>query len=471
MAASWSPDASAFMEGFSSTMALLDPIAARTPADKADKDAQKRLSRAKILRNVISAKLPSCKLDDLKTMTSEWLHGMLEASYPFERELVDDLEHANPDDLAQLTALLDGAAECVGRLCGLFALAGRLKSGGGGAEGDDGSGAAPSSAVDDHSQGGGQGDGDGDGDADADADGDGDGGGARMDRAAAAELVRAAVASGAGFQEVVPSGVPGTQVLGADMYEALCWRRGALRYYVASGGIQRAMGGAADGSDGAEVNRRAGRAAAPHASLIEASVDCLQLLLDARLDASAPPADRELPRVLQYGVYSDTHLLALAFISELAYWRWAAAELGAGAGAGAGEASESEARGDADGTARRWFGRAAVAVHRYLHTVDVLMEGCMWSTKRSRELLRLLGCSRHDVRAALEAEVGVEEREMAALKLAEGQDAADGGGAGGGDGGMECSVSDSGYAGGGGPGGGSSSRKRGNKKKGGGHKK
>ena len=140
-------------------------------------------------------------------------------------------------------------------------------------------------------------------------------------------------------------------------------------------------------------------------------------------------------------MYSDTHLLALAFVGELAYWRWSAAKAATADAEAAGGAEAAATDADADASAaqasaavaRQWFRRAVVAVHRYLHTVDVLMEGCMWSTVRSRELLRLLSAEDPAaVNAALEGEVGVEERELAAMRLDEEAGAAAGGARGGG---------------------------------------
>ena len=80
-----------------------------------------------------------------------------------------------------------------------------------------------------------------------------------------------------------------------------------------------------------------------------------------------------------------------------------------------------------------WHRRAVVRMHRYLHTVDVLMEGCGWDTRRSRELLGLLSGDKELVAMALAEEIGVTERELAALKIAsgggDGQVAAEGGSA------------------------------------------
>ena len=139
-------------------------------------------------------------------------------------------------------------------------------------------------------------------------------------------------------------------------------------------------------------------------------------------------------------------------MGELSYWRWAglaadtasagasaSAEAGggvssgvpgAGGGGSAGAGAGGGGGGDvAEGSAERfWFKQAAVAVHRYLLVTLVLMEGCGWATERSSELMRQLGAQQPGaLRAALEGEAGVEERESASRHR--------GGGGGGGGGG------------------------------------
>ena len=69
-------------------MLLLDaPLLSEKLAE--DPDAKKMLRRATILHNVLKAKLPDIRLDDLKTMTGQWIHGMLDATFPLETALVD----------------------------------------------------------------------------------------------------------------------------------------------------------------------------------------------------------------------------------------------------------------------------------------------------------------------------------------------------------------------------------------------
>ena len=80
-------------------MALLDALG----LDQADPAAAKRLARARMLRTVIASRLPVSKLDDLKTLVSEWVHGTLEATFPLESALVD----ANCADAAGVRRLLE----------------------------------------------------------------------------------------------------------------------------------------------------------------------------------------------------------------------------------------------------------------------------------------------------------------------------------------------------------------------------
>ena len=65
-------------------------------------------------------------------------------------------------------------------------------------------------------------------------------------------------------------------MLGADLYESLCWRRGALRYYVAKSLVTRASGGQRTDLDAA------GSALAAHGELLADALAALRLLLGAR---------------------------------------------------------------------------------------------------------------------------------------------------------------------------------------------
>ena len=302
-----------------------------------DDASKKRLARAKMLRNVLSAKQPDITVDNVVTATSEFLNGMMEATFPLESELVD----AGCADTAQLRALLDlldGGAAWVGDVVALARAAGRLPEA-----------AAASPAVAPATE----------------SSASSSSAGVAAGSADAAALFAEACASGAPLEEVVPAAGAEVELLGADLWEALCWRRGALRYYVVASRVKQA-GEAADPDDAAAV-AAAGAAAAPHAAEAEAAVGALLALLRARCEGDGGGGNR----LLRYGIFSTTHLLALAYVGELAYWRWAA---------GGGAADGGPAHAD-----------ALKYVHRYQHVVDVLMAGCEWSTARSVELLRHLG--------------------------------------------------------------------------------
>ena len=75
----------AFVAEFAAVLALLDPVAASL--EPLQPDAKKKLGRARMLHAVMAEKAPT--LDGLKTMTGEWIHGMLEATFKFESSLVD----------------------------------------------------------------------------------------------------------------------------------------------------------------------------------------------------------------------------------------------------------------------------------------------------------------------------------------------------------------------------------------------
>ena len=469
----------AYLSTFPATLALLDPIEARMAPIEAD--AQKRLMRARLLHSVVTSKAAALKLSDLKTMTTEWIHGMLEATFPLESNIVDE-GFSDGDELALrvVLAALDGAHAVAGKLAALYREAGELKAhpaspAKAARDGRTDKAAASASASSDVPK--------------------------RPSEAEAAELVRRALASGASLQEAVSAGVDELQVFGADLWEALLWRRGALRFYMASTAVRtlgtalvaadaRAVSSASDGSaakvkaagfdeGAAEVsaaelaeaevaeaaaasivsialaavdlsdnggaggtigraaavvtNRHAGRAAGPNAHLIEEAYSSLSLLLMARRDPHAAP--ESIPLQLRYGIYSTTHLLGLAFLSELSYWRWAASAadpLGLGAGAVA-SADAADAADHADvlttaavggeaapmTAADLWMRRAAVSSHRYLYTVSVLMEGCGWAMEKQRELLGLLSAElgKSAVAAALASEMGVLERDEALRKV------------------------------------------------------
>jgi hypothetical protein len=427
-------DVTAYLESFSATLALLGP--ALEPAAGAG-DAMVRLKRAQVLHNVLTAKAPAVKAADLKTMTAEWVQGMMESTFPVESAVVDaEFPESQSDQLHAILAALEGAHGAMGRLVDLYRSLGELDEPPAPAEPRASSGGTP----------GGSGSGEGRdrptaGEASSSAD--------PADRPRrppeveqAAGVLRSALQSGAVLEDALPAGAAAqARVFGADLWEALCWRRGALRFYMVSTAIKKwreddsaapatdppegaaaaaahrseeeASSGGADEGGGAPAlpapaavspaALRAGAAASPSVGLLEEAYDALATLLESRRDTTATRGDDGGPTALRYGIYSSTHLLALAFQGELAYWRWAAT-------------LRAPRAADDDGLGDLWYRRAAVAVHRYLHTVDVIMEGCGWSTTRQRELLDILSYGRDDsLAAALDGEIGVLERQMAAL--------------------------------------------------------
>ena len=450
-----------------SSFELLAPINGAMGRTKVDAAAAKRLERARMLHTVISSKLPKVKVEDLQKMCVEWVHGLLEATFPLETSLVDG-DCSDRATLDCLLDVLDGAHAIAAQLAALQAESTEATQPKKGKASD----ANASSKV----SGGAAGSSSSDGDA-------------APSREEVTSLLQSAVEAGAQFKDVVPGSAPEARALGYEVWEALCWRRGALRYYMAStyvnarlaelgkatqltaaesskglntsaaslddasaeegsaSGVAPPSAGGADDATAVTI-RRAGVAAVPHAALIAASHSALSLLLSARRDRSdiehVNMTEAKLAAALRYGVYSTTHLLALAFDTELCYWRWAAGrdvetpakDAEPGAVAGIVDVSEPTPPADAPSSAPAtaetddegvWYRRACVDAHRYLHTVTILMEGCGWDTTRTHELLKLLSAGRAEAVAnALRGEEGVAEREMAMLKLGSGNGEHDG---------------------------------------------
>ena len=174
------------------------------------------------------------------------------------------------------------------------------------------------------------------------------------------------------FEDDVPQSVaPEALVVGVDEWEALCWRRGALRYYIISSRVKETVSGASDCS---KRNDETGAAVAAHVKLIDEGIDALQQLLRVRA-VGLPVGSNQL---LEWGIYSTTHLLALAYAGELEYYRWTAL-LNDASGPDSEDAHLDQLK------------RALRLVHRYLHVVQVKMQGCEWSEERALEFMRLMG--------------------------------------------------------------------------------
>ena len=153
-----------------------------------------------------------------------------------------------------------------------------------------------------------------------------------------------------------------------DAWESLNWRRGALRYYVAT---VRCKLGPRETSLSPAALVAASRELGP--SELEVGVRALCHMLDARGGESFDGHVHKdsVESAISYGVYGTTHLLGMAYAGELSYLRSLAA--------------------DDEGDAAAWRSRALKLVHRYVYVVQVLMDGCGWSVDRPKELIALLG--------------------------------------------------------------------------------
>ena len=79
-----------YLARFTSTTELLAPLKEKMSSTNVDPEATKKIQRATLLRSVIKAKLPDVKGEDLKTMSTQYVHGLLDATFPLESALVDD---------------------------------------------------------------------------------------------------------------------------------------------------------------------------------------------------------------------------------------------------------------------------------------------------------------------------------------------------------------------------------------------
>ena len=110
----------------------------------------------------------------------------------------------------------------------------------------------------------------------------------------------------------------------------------------------------------------------------------VQVVLDARGGDALHSDLKPATQATDYGVWSTTHLLGMAYAGEQAYILWLLDD------------SEDYRR------------IALVLLHRYVYVVEVLMVGCGWSVKRPKELLGLLG-GRKAVEARLAEAWGADE--------------------------------------------------------------
>ena len=296
------------------SMTRLQPFLDKLRDDADVIAGQKRLCRAAMLHRVLLERFPRTKVEDVRTMSVEYLHGMLEATWPLETRLSDagfvDEAAVNP-----LIAALDTAGRWAHTLTVLMQEAGECAA----EEVESSSNDTP------------------------------------LTHAQAADFIRSATAAGdAKMGEVISRGAsPQVHVLGADLYESLCWRRGALRYYVAKSLVTRASGGQRTDLDAA------GSALAAHGELLADALAALRLLLGARgSEGGGGESGGRMRQLLSWGIYSTTHLLALAYSGELSAYHWALLVKGGGGGRGGGRGGGWEwGRGGGSGRERWRFRR------------------------------------------------------------------------------------------------------------------
>ncbi len=206
--------------------------------------------------------------------------------------------------------------------------------------------------------------------------------------------------------------------LGADLWEALCWRRGSIRHLFLQKTQSRARadviepvggGGQLDPEPESEssVQEEAGTAteAAPASTdvserqnsdaevattdtmsadtrgmLMAEAVGSLELMLRAQGPLGSDEADVKLWRngmvkgeeetkeLHSHGIYSSTHLLALKVTAELQYWIWRDAVAAAAAPSASGSAEVKAALEAATNQAKR-------TLHEYVHICDDIMPG------------------------------------------------------------------------------------------------
>ena len=312
----------ALLTSFSNLVALLDRL-----IDAAD--SGKQVARARMLHGVISQRFPNTTLEQVQRMGVEWLSGMLDVTFPVESSLVDagfsvEAEAQVPRGQDGTTAMAPVNGDADG--CSVpLRLSNRLLQ-----VMDDGHawavelvrvvvGARPPPSSQRVSECG------------PDGERRSSSGSAHGEGTVAHEEAKAALqaALSSGKAKVVEvddeDGLsPEARVIGADLWEALCWRRGSMRYYIVSTAVRAALGPSATSSSAAAkvqtdtaLNAQASRAVAPYGTLIEEAVEALDLLLRAR---SGGEAGNQL---LSWGILSTTHLLALVYAAELCYWRWA----------------------------------------------------------------------------------------------------------------------------------------------------
>lgn len=86
--------------------------------------AQKRLARSRMLFNVLSARFPATKLDDVRVMGLEWMEGMMESTFAAETTANKGVGGC----CSRILVVLDHGAEWARLLVDAYREAGRLAS-------------------------------------------------------------------------------------------------------------------------------------------------------------------------------------------------------------------------------------------------------------------------------------------------------------------------------------------------------
>ena len=331
---------------FASVIATLDGV----ELDASEGDALKKMKRGAALRGVMAAK--GCdKPETLETMAREWVSGMLVATYALEKATSSRrfVQQGDRELVKTLNKCYDATSTWAETH--LVAALGLTK------KTNDEEEQRPSCE-------------------------------ARPDpvpEAEARRLVNEALRRGtAQFEDYAGDDpAPAALALQTDTWEALNWRRGALAYYVTA-----TVCGLGKGNP---TSTELAKSAVAIKDELEAGIAAIGRVLDARGGDALHSDLKPATQATDYGVWSTTHLLGMAYAGEQAYILWLL--------------DDSE----------DWRRLALVLLHRYVYVVEVLMVGCGWSVKRPKEFLGLLG-GRKAVEARLAEAWGADEAVARELK-------------------------------------------------------
>jgi hypothetical protein len=165
-------------------------------------EGKKRLQRAKMLHAVITQKLTETEaiasLKNILKMSVEWLHGMLDITFALEASMIDD-KFKNSALLVQTLSQLDSGNDWVSALAAMYGLASLVKQ--------------PKAVVLGSSA----------------ADGESSSSNEKPSEEQVQALLQKAASGGAAFKDVNDDKTVQAQLLGVELWEAICWRRGSLR--------------------------------------------------------------------------------------------------------------------------------------------------------------------------------------------------------------------------------------------------